>query len=292
MSATEVLSALDRIHGTVSVIGSMNADYTVTAQRLPGPGETITGGPLQLLPGGKSGNQAAAAARIGATVQMFGAVGSDNNADFLLGALGEAGVNTTHVRRVLGPSGTTVLGLCLESPIETVTAAARMCHEAGVKVLLNDSPFTPSLPVELVEASDILLVNEHEMAQLLGIAEPEDDDWDAFDWRHAFDKLRGFGFEQAIVTLGGDGSVVLDGTADDPEHRIQRIAPVRVKAVDTTGCGDSFMGTVLAGLASGMTLSQSAELASYVSAYAATGYGAQASYGTAAQIREAFADAE
>ncbi len=161
-----------------------------------------------------------------------------------------------------------------------------------MKVLLNDSPFTPSLPVELVEASDILLVNEHEMAQLLGIAEPEDDDWDAFDWRHAFDKLRGFGFEQAIVTLGGDGSVVLDGTADDPEHRIQRIAPVRVKAVDTTGCGDSFMGTVLAGLASGMTLSQSAELASYVSAYAATGYGAQASYGTAAQIREAFADAE
>ena len=261
---------------------------------------------------------------------MFGAVGSDNNADFLLGALGEAGVNTTHVRRVLGPSGTTVitvdahgentivyspgsnaqvtvdyvesvrdalthstvLGLCLESPIETVTAAARMCHEAGVKVLLNDSPFTPSLPAELIEASDILLVNEHEMAQLLGIDEPENDDWDSFDWWHALDELRGFGFEQAIVTLGGDGSVVLDGPADDPEHRVQRIAPVRVKAVDTTGCGDSFMGTVLAGLASGLALSEAAELASYVSAYAATGYGAQASYGNAAQIREAFASAE
>lgn len=324
MSATEVLSALDRIHGTVSVIGSMNADYTVTAQRLPGPGETITGGPLQLLPGGKSGNQAAAAARIGATVQMFGAVGSDSNADFLLGALGEAGVNTTHVRRVLGPSGTTVitvdaagentivyspgsnaqvtvdyvesvrealvrssvLGLCLESPIETVTAAARMCHEAGVKVLLNDSPFTPSLPTELVEASDILLVNEHEMVQLLGIDEPENDDWDGFDWDHALEAMRGFGFEQAVVTLGGDGSVVLDATSETP---IQRIAPVRVNAVDTTGCGDSFMGTVLAGLASGMALSEAAELASYVSAYAATGYGAQASYGNAAQIREAFA---
>ena len=186
----------------------------------------------------------------------------------------------------------TVLGLCLESPIETVTAAARMCHEAGVKVLLNDSPFTPSLPVELIEASDILLVNEHEMAQLLDIDEPENDDWDSFDWWHALDELRGFGFEQAIVTLGGDGSVVLDGTADDPEHRVQRIAPVRVKAVDTTGCGDSFMGTVLAGLASGLALSESAELAAYVSAYAATGYGAQASYGNAAQIREAFASAE
>ena len=326
MSAAEILSALDRIHGTVSVIGSMNADYTVTAQRLPGPGETITGGPLQLLPGGKSGNQAAAAARIGATVQMFGAVGSDNNADFLLGALGEAGVNTTHVRRVLGPSGTTVitvdahgentivyspgsnaqvtvdyvesvrdalthstvLGLCLESPIETVTAAAQMCHEAGVKVLLNDSPFTPTIPAELIEASDVLLVNEHEMAQLLGIDEPDDDDWDGFDWQNAADRMAEYGFNEAIVTLGGDGSVVLN-TAAPEDQRIVRIAPVKVDAVDTTGCGDSFMGTVLAGLASGFSLQDAAKLASYVSAYAATGYGAQASYGTAAQIKARFA---
>ena len=304
----------------------MNADYTVTAQRLPGPGETITGGPLQLLPGGKSGNQAAAAARIGATVRMFGAVGSDSNADFLLERLEDAGVDVSNVRRVLGPSGTTVivvdadgeniivyspgsnaqvtvdyvqsmkdelvsssvLGLCLESPIETVTAAARMCHEAGVKVLLNDSPFTPVIPAELVEAADVLLVNEHEMAQLLGIDEPEDDDWDNFDWNHAADCMAEYGFKEAIVTLGGDGSVVLD-TAAPENKRIIRIAPVKVDAVDTTGCGDSFMGTVLAGLASGFSLQDAARLASYVSAYAATGYGAQASYGNAAQIKARFA---
>lgn len=326
MSSPEVLSALDRIHGTVSVIGSMNADYTVTAQRLPGPGETITGGPLQLLPGGKSGNQAAAAARIGATVRMFGAVGSDSNADFLLERLEDAGVDVSNVRRVLGPSGTTVivvdadgeniivyspgsnaqvtvdyvqsmkdelvsssvLGLCLESPIETVTAAAQMCHEAGVKVLLNDSPFTPVIPAELVEAADVLLVNEHEMAQLLGIDEPEDDDWDNFDWNHAANCMAKYGFKEAIVTLGGDGSVVLDTAAPENEHII-RIAPVKVDAVDTTGCGDSFMGTVLAGLASGFSLQDAARLASYVSAYAATGYGAQASYGNAAQIKARFA---
>ena len=229
---------------------------------------------------GKSGNQAAAAARIGATVQMFGAVGSDSNADFLLGALGEAGVNTTHVRRVLGPSGTTVitvdatgentivyspgsnaqvtvdyvesvrdalarssvLGLCLESPIETVTAAARMCHEAGVKVLLNDSPFTPSLPAELVEASDILLVNEHEMVQLLGIDEPENDDWDGFDWNHALEAMRGFGFEQAIVTLGGDGSVYRDGDT------VLRQGIYKVPVVDTTAAGDTFTGYFIGGL--------------------------------------------
>ncbi|MBW3082178.1 ribokinase [Bifidobacterium phasiani] len=317
----DILAKLDDIHGSVSVIGSMNADYTVSTERLPGPGETVNGGPLQVLPGGKSGNQAAAAARIGANVRIFGAVGSDANADFLLGKLNEAGVDTQYVRHVLGPSGTTVIavdangentiiyspgsnaqvtveyvesmreaitsaptiGLCLESPIDTVTAVARMGHEAGATVLLNNSPFTTELPGELIEAADILLVNEHEMAQLLGIAEPEDDDWDGVDWHAIADAMHDYGFRKAVVTLGGDGSVVIDG--DD----VHRIAPVRVQALDTTGCGDSFMGTILAGLSSGMTLVDSAQLASYVSAYAATNYGAQASYGNAAQIRAAFA---
>ena len=160
----QILDKLEQIHGSVSVVGSMNADYTVTTERLPGPGETVTGGPLQVLPGGKSGNQAAAAAKLGATVRMFGAVGSDSNADFLLTQLASAGVNTDGIRKVLGPSGTTVitvdshgentivyspgsnanvtveyiesqrdlltassvLGLCLESPLETVTACATM----------------------------------------------------------------------------------------------------------------------------------------------------------------------
>ena len=243
MNTTQTLDLLDRIHGSVSVVGSMNADYTVTTERLPGPGETVTGGPLQVLPGGKSGNQAAAAAKLGATVRMFGAVGSDANADFLLGSLADAGVNINGIRKVLGPSGTTVitvdstgentivyspgsnanvsveyvesqrelltassvLGLCLESPLETVTACARMCHEAGVKVLVNDSPFLPQLPAELIANADILLVNEHELAQLLHIDEPEDDDWDGFDWAYAQGRLHDFGFRHAIVTLGGDG---------------------------------------------------------------------------------------
>ena len=242
----QILDKLEQIHGSVSVVGSMNADYTVTTERLPGPGETVTGGPLQVLPGGKSGNQAAAAAKLGATVRMFGAVGSDSNADFLLTQLASAGVNTDGIRKVLGPSGTTVitvdshgentivyspgsnanvtveyiesqrdlltassvLGLCLESPLETVTACATMCHDAGMKVLLNDSPFIATLPSELIAHADILLVNEHELVQLLHIDEPEDDDWDSFDWAQAQNRLSEFGFDQAIVTLGGDGSVV------------------------------------------------------------------------------------
>ncbi|WP_370465958.1 ribokinase [Bifidobacterium indicum] len=317
----QVLHGLDTITGSISVVGSMNADYTVTTDRLPKPGETVNGGPLQILPGGKSANQAAAAARIGAHVQIFGAVGSDPNADFLLGQLGNAGVDISQVMTVPGPSGTTVitvdargentivyspgsnarvdlnyahrsqktltaakvLGLCLESPIETVTEAARMGHEAGMTVLLNDSPFRADLPADLIAYSDLILVNEHEMAQLLGIDEPEDGDWIGADWDRINTTMQDFGFHRAVVTLGGEGSMVLD------QGENYRIHAVKVDAVDTTGCGDAFMGTILAGLSSGMTLVQAAQLASYVSAYAATGQGAQASYGSAEQIRYRFA---
>ena len=87
----ETLVSLDCIHGAVSVVGSMNADYTVTTERLPKPGETVLGGPLRVLPGGKSGNQAVSAARLGAKVRLFGVLGSDANADFLLKALNDRG---------------------------------------------------------------------------------------------------------------------------------------------------------------------------------------------------------
>ena len=324
MATYDTLADLDRLDGTIAVVGSMNADYTVTTERLPGPGETVNGGPLRILPGGKSGNQAAAAARLGVESRLFGAVGSDANADLLLGKLNEAGVNTSQVMHAPGPSGTTVitvdahgentivyspgsnarvdteyvhaartaieasgtLGLCLESPIDAVTAAARICHDFAGRVLLNNSPFSPVIPRALAEACDVLLVNEHEMAAMLDLDEPQDDDWSTYDWARVIAGLHALGFDQAIVTLGADGSVVLDARSDTP---VIVIDPVHVDVVDTTGCGDAYMGTVLAGLASGFALDRSARLASYVSAYAATGRGAQASYGTAEQIRAYFA---
>ncbi|OXM99549.1 ribokinase [Bifidobacterium vansinderenii] len=319
----EVFSLLESFASAdagIAVVGSMNADYTVTTERLPQPGETVNAGPLRVLPGGKSGNQAASAAKIGAKVRLLGAVGQDSNAEFLLGELRKAGVDVSDVLHVPGPSGTTVitvdshgentivyspgsnaqvdvdyirdhasvitnaavLGLCLESPLPAVIESAKIAHEAGVKVLVNDSPFIPKLPAELIANSDILLVNEHEMSQLLGLSEPEDGDWDGVDWTAIASTLHDFGYEQAVITLGGDGSVVVDG------DQVERISPVRVDAVDTTGCGDSFMGTILAGLAAGLTLGRAAQVASYVSAYAATGAGAQASYGDVRQIRELF----
>ncbi|MBT1175458.1 ribokinase [Bifidobacterium sp. LC6] len=312
------LEALGKAQGSVIVVGSMNADYTVSTKRLPKPGETVNGGAMKVLPGGKGANQASAAARLGANVQLLGAVGEDANADFLLSKLDEAGVDTADILHVEGPSGTTlitvsaegentivyspgsnskasagyvqshrdtiaacaVLGLCLESPISTVIAAAQTAHEAGVTVLLNDSPFMDELPHELVEATDILLVNQHEVAQLLGL--PDEESTDDYDWYEVVSRFTDYGFDRAIVTLGASGSIVIE------DGRWHRVSAAQVDAVDTTGCGDSFMGTVLAGLAAGFTLLQSAQIGSYVSAYAATKLGAQSAYGSAEEVIEYF----
>ncbi|MFD0705307.1 ribokinase [Alloscardovia venturai] len=318
--SNHALDNLKNIDGRVAIVGSMNADYTVRTERLPLPGETINGSQLDILPGGKSSNQAASAALLGAQVGMFGALGNDYNGEFLESKLRGAGVDTSHIARVDGPSGTTVitvsesdgentivysaganhkvtsdyvrehasdltsytvLGLCLESPMDAVIEAARTAHRAGMTVLLNDSPFMANLPTELVENVDVLLANEHEIAQIAHL--DPDTDWLHADWGQVAQALSNLGFTRVIVTLGSVGSVVLDN------GEVSHIDAVRVSAVDTTGCGDSYMGTVLAGLASGFTLDDSARMAAFVSAYAACGYGAQASYGTAQQVGDFFA---
>lgn len=313
---------LENLSGHVCVFGSMNADYTVTTQSLPLPGETVRGGSLNLLPGGKSGNQAAAAAKLGVACHMFGAVGSDGNADFLLSQLDSVGVDTKDVMRCDGSSGATlitvdakgentivyspgsnamlspeyvrscknglqsgdVLGLCLETPIDTTTEAARICHEKGMCVVLNDSPFVKDLPADLLSNVDILLLNEVEVQQLIGESCPSLP-WDDNDLGTIQGILRSVGFSRVVITLGAQGSVVLEA---EESISMTRVCPVRVSAVDTTGCGDAFMGCLLAGLASGYSLVRCAELASYVGGYAACGSGAQASYGTVMQIEERF----
>ncbi|TCL88290.1 ribokinase [Curtobacterium sp. PhB142] len=280
---------------TIVIVGSLNADLVVRTERFPKPGETLHGSDLAILPGGKSANQAVAAGRLGGTVRMIGAVGDDGNGALLRDSVAAAGADTTHVAvregvatgtAVItvdaagentivisaGANGTLtpddvsadafddagVLGLCLEVSIDVVLAAARAAHAAGVTVLTNLSPFG-DVPAELLELTDVLLVNEHE-AESLG--------------EH--------GVARSIVTRGGSGCLVHDGEADPVS-----IDAVRVEPVDTTGCGDAFMGSVALRLAVGDSLVDAARFAVGVGAYAATKAGAQASYPTTAEL-EAF----
>lgn len=295
----------------VVVVGSLNADLVVRVERMPRPGETVHGSELAVLPGGKGSNQAAAAARLGADAAILGAVGTDSHGDFLLAAARRAGVDTAAVARLgttatgtavisvdadgensiiissganglvaprdLDPAffeGAAALCLCLEIPLETVVEAARRGREAGAVVLLNLSPYA-RVPDAFLAMADVLLVNDHEAADLLG------EDVLAAGWDRVLDALVARGVRRAVVTRGADGSVVVDATGGP---RVTHVPPVPVDAVDTTGCGDAFTGALAWRLAAGDTLVDAAHVAARVGAFAATRAGAQSSYPTTREL--------
>ncbi|MBV1778824.1 ribokinase [Paeniglutamicibacter sp. ABSL32-1] len=313
--------APDNQAGRIIVVGSLNADLTIYTRRLPAPGETLHGEGFTVNPGGKSANQAVAAGKLGGNVALVGAVGRDANGTMLLESCAAAGVDVSQVRRAegvetgvavvtvdahgensivisagangtLSPAdveaaaaafeGAAVLCLCLEVGLETVEAAARAGADAGAKVLLNLSPYAP-IPASLARLSDVLLVNAHEASQFLGGERIPEPDAEASAWEPVLEHLVARGLPSAVVTLGAEGSVVLDSTAETGK-RIVRISPTRVDAVDTTGAGDAFTGGLAARLAAGDALADAAAFASVGAALAATRKGTQAAYPDAAAV--------
>lgn len=309
--AAAIIQAVLPLKGHLVVVGSSNVDFVVDVKRMPKLGETVKGGPLRVFPGGKSGNQAVAAALVGAPVSLVAAVGDDENGSLLLRHLRESHVNVKHVQRVEKATSTalitvdangdnvivssagsndevdinmveaagqtignaSLLGLALEMPLDAAVRATEIAHDHSTMVVLNPSPIPAVLPGELLDHADVLILNEGELVALVGE--------DLEDWEEAQQRLNKLGVARAIVTRGAQGSVVLDNGVD--------VVPApKVQAVDTTGCGDAFMGAVLAALASDASLLEAARFASLVAAYAAEGHGAQASYGTLREIEQRF----
>lgn len=186
-----------------------------------------------------------------------------------------------------------VVCLCLEVGMETVLAAAKAGHDAGATVLLNPSPYA-EIPRELVSLTDVLLVNAHEAALFLAGALPGTEaslsgpeaafpnpgadaaaGWNGGGWDAARLRFAERGINQAVVTLGAQGSVVLDSTVS-AGSQVTRIEPTEVRAVDTTGAGDAFTGALAVGLAEGEPLVHAAAFASVAAALATTRKGAQA----------------
>lgn len=292
----------------IVVVGSINVDLSAQVLRHPLPGETVHGTGGQMLPGGKGANQAVAAARLGGSVTMVGAVGTDSAADTALSCLQESGVDLTHVARVDGSTGLAVVtvdqhgensivviaGANAAVDAQRVNDAAAVIRDAAVVVcqgeipadgvealpgiatgrfLHNPAPVLDLDPQALL-ASDPLVVNEHEAAlvlEQLGTRAPE-----AATPEELVDALRATGIHSVVLTLGAKGSVLAD---DDGTHRVPA-APVQ--AVDTTGAGDAFIGALAVGLARGEKLLDAARTASRVGAYAATGVAAQPSYPSSA----------
>ena len=183
--------------------------------------------------------------------------------------------------------GASVICLCLEVSLETVVAAARSGRDAGATVLLNLSPYS-DIPQELVGLVDILLVNAHEASLFLGGAAISEggipEGKDKAGWERTRVRFAERGLQRAVVTLGANGSVVLDSAADE-DSKVVRVAPVEVKAVDTTGAGDAFTGALAARLAAGASLKDAAAFASAASSLAVTRKGTQAAYPDVEDVR-------
>jgi ribokinase len=297
----------------VTVVGSLNMDLVARAPRIPQPGETIIGDDFRTVPGGKGANQAVAAARLGAQVSMVGRVGRDAFADPLLNNLAAAGVDHTFVTQdpeaatgvalivvddagqnsIVVASGANMrlsladveaaeaaiaaadaLLLQLESPLETVTRAAKVARAHGVKVILNPAP-ARSLPGALLSLVDVLIPNESETALLTGM--PVGDQAEA---EAAATALRGLGVGTVILTLGERGALLAR------EEKTELFPAFDVTSVDTTAAGDAFVGGFAVALAEGQSLAEAVRWGNAAGALATTKLGAQPSLPTRQEVKE------
>jgi len=263
---------------SVCVVGSLNFDIICRVARLPKPGETVAGSDLLRLPGGKGGNQAAAAARAGAQTVFIGGVGRDDPGEMMVAALAASGVDVSgvvvfddvapgHAFVSVAESGENSIVLALgansalspghvieasaadhavvlaqlECPVETVAAAFRAAP--GAIKILNAAPAMEA-GAALFPLIDILIVNETELAFFAGA-----DDLVGLDAVVAAARGLMAGPDQiVVVSLGAAGAVAV--LADE----IERVEGRSATVVDTTGAGDCFCGVLAAKLAEGAPL--------------------------------------
>lgn len=256
----------------IAVVGSINMDLVTVAPRFPAPGETLLGERFLSVHGGKGGNQAVAAARLGADVHMIGAVGDDAFAQALCDGLTRENVDITHVATIEQcSSGTASITVAegeneivvvpganahllpshvakaqhvianadavlvqMEIPLETVEATLHAAHTHKVPVILNPAPAQP-LPEGWLRLARYITPNQHELAILLG-ADASDD----------FRSLMQRTPCPVVLTRGAEGAWFRE--QGEPQHQ----AGFAVEAVDSTGAGDTFNAAFAVFLSEGL----------------------------------------
>ena len=296
--------------GRVYVAGSINMDVVATADRHPRVGETVAGREVLYFPGGKGANQAVAASRLGARTTLIGRLGRDSFGAELRTFLGAQGIDLGAVRDADTHTGTAIITVAasdntivvipgsnalvdaddvadvplakgdvavsqFEIPLPTITAFFRRAREAGVVTVLNPAP-AQKMSRELLALVDILVLNETELGFLAG-SELSDGD-EAARTIDVARKLQARADQTICVTLGRRGVLALAG-------REEIAVPGRaVKAVDTTGAGDCFVGALAAQLADGAPLRAALAFANAAASISVQRMGAGPSMPTAAEV--------
>ncbi|MFS0821429.1 ribokinase [Bacillus sp. 1P02SD] len=297
----------------IVVVGSLNVDMVVNVKQRPEWGETVLGHGFFTGNGGKGGNQAFAAAKLGASVAMLGCVGEDMFGEQLLKGLSEVGVDTSSIEKIPDvSSGVAVISvngegensiivspgandhvtpeyvrkheqlirkaklvmLQLEIPLDTVIEVANIAHTYNVPVMLDPAP-ARTLPDELYNKVTYLVPNESELG-IVADAKISD----AETATAAGTKLLIKGVDTVFAKLGGKGVVVLR------ENETFFVDPHTVTTIDTTAAGDAFAGALATALVSGKSLQEATEFANAVGALTVTKKGAQASMPTIEETRK------
>jgi ribokinase len=289
----------------IAVVGSANIDLTTFTAEFPKPGETIFGQKFDLGFGGKGANQAVAARLCGAEVFMVARVGSDLFGPATIENFKKLGIDASQVKQVEGlssgvapifvdPHGqnrilvvkgandalkpadvdaaTDVLKsvdcivLQFEIPIETVYYTVAFAHKHGVRCIVNPAPAQP-IDMKALTGLDYFVPNESEAETISGMPVRNLD-----DAKKCAEKFLAGGIQRAIITLGANGSLL--ASRDGMRH----VLPFPVKAIDSTGAGDAFIGSFAVFLAEGLPESDAVQRANLYAGLSTTGIGTQKSF--------------
>jgi ribokinase len=276
----------------IVVVGSASIDLTVISDKRPLAGETVIGQELLLSPGGKGANQAVAAARLGAEVAFVGAVGKDNYASEIINNLKQnqvtteylcqlenAASGTAHITLAEGDNSIIVIPAAnmqltpamidatfelirsadivmvqQEIPISVIEHVSKICHDLGVKLLLNPAPIR-EIPASVINAASYITPNEHEAAAL----------FPGLSLEGSLAKNP----HKLIVTQGKNGALYHDGKEQ------VLVAGFKVSAIDTTGAGDTFNAAFAVAIAEGKSFAESIRFANAAAALSVQKLGAQ-----------------
>ncbi|MDO6654910.1 ribokinase [Anaerobacillus sp. 1_MG-2023] len=285
----------------IAVIGSSSMDLVVTSKKRPGAGETVLGESFKTVPGGKGANQAVAAARLGAEVYMIGCVGDDHYGEAILNNFKKNGVKTDYVEPVTGvesgtahiilaegdnsivvvkgandhitPSYITKAAKLIDScdlvmiqqeiPEETVEYVAELCEEKQVPLLLNPAP-AREISQKVIDGATYITPNEHEADVL-------------FNGQPLSESLRTYP-GKVFITEGAAGVRYFNGKEE------VLVPSFKVKAVDTTGAGDTFNAAFGTAIAEGKDLTESITFGNRAASLSVTSFGAQGGMPTREEV--------